>query len=104
MIKWTPKEDRLLKRYIGTKTAEELSVIIGRPRNGIYHRTKALGLNGQMIGENHWNAKLSNTQCQMAIILHDAGFSVNQINDAAFNHVSIAAITDLISARTRKQQ
>lgn len=99
---WTPEEDRTLRKLIGKKTAEEIGVILNRPKNGVHHRVKKLNLNGKLTKENHWNAKISNLQAEMIITLHQGGFSVNEIRDAAFNHVSIHTIADLIAARTWK--
>lgn len=97
---WTTYEDEFLRESAGKKTAEEIGMILGRPKGGVHHRMKRLGLDGKPRGENHWNSKLSNTQAQMALALKDAGFTVNEIRDAAFNHVSLTTLVDLLAAST----
>lgn len=101
-LPWERHEDKILRDYAGKKTAPEIAVILDRPTQGVHHRMKHLKLSGRIIGENHWNAKITNLQCQMIIVLYAAGFSINEIQAAAFNHVSVRAVNDLVSARTRK--
>lgn len=102
--KWTRAEDAQLKTLVGQKTASEIAAIMGRPKNGVHHRIVKLDLDGRMLGESHWNAKLSNLQVQMLVVLHDAGFTVNEIHKAAFNHVSLQTVCDIAAARTRKER
>lgn len=96
---WTTDEDKLLKRFAGKKTAEELSMIIGRPKNGVHHRMKKLGLNGYLRGEYNQNAKLSRVHAQMIVVLKDAGFTTNEIH-SVFNDVCLFTICDVAAART----
>lgn len=99
---WTAKEDALLKQFAGQKTAEELAVIIGRPKNGVHHRIKKLGLNGYLRGEYNQNAKLSSVHAQMIVVLKDAGFTTNEIH-SVFNDVCLFTICDVAAARTWRQ-
>lgn len=99
---WTTKEDRLLKQFAGKKTAEELSVIIGRSKHGVHHRINKLGLNGYLRGEYNQNAKLSGTNAQMIQVLYDAGFTANEIQKA-FVNVNISTICDIAAARTWRE-
>lgn len=99
---WSAEEDALLKQFAGKKTAAELSVIIGRPKNGVHHRIKKLGLNGYLQGEHHKNAKLSAVHAQMIVVLKDAGFTTNEIH-SVFNDVCLFTICDIAAARTWRE-
>lgn len=99
---WTTKEDRLLKQFAGKKTAEELSVIIGRSKHGVHHRINKLGLNGYLRGEHHKNAKVSSVHAQMIVVLKDAGFTTNEIH-SVFNDVCLFTICDVAAARTWRE-
>lgn len=100
---WTKEEDATLKQFAGIKTASEIAIITGRPKNGVHHRIEKLGLDGRMTGEKHWNAKLSNIQSQMIGVLYDAGFTSNEIYQAMTNtpDISLSQICNICACRSR---
>lgn len=89
---YTPDEVALIKKYAGTKTVEELSLILGRTKQSIksYCYKKKISLIKR--GENHHESKLSNLQREMVMALSHAGFSDSEIHQAAFSHVSRSCI------------
>jgi len=78
--KYTPAEDRTIREFAGVKTAEEIGLMIDRPKNGVHHRIHKLGLKGHIHGQHHWNAKLNNLQVSMITTLIDAGFSPVEVH------------------------
>jgi len=78
--KYSKDEDAVIKEYAGIMTAEELGLVLGRPKNGIHHRIKKLGLSGLRKGEHHWNAKVDNLKVSMIHTLVDGGFTPSEIH------------------------
>jgi hypothetical protein len=79
--KWTPSEDKALKKLAGIKTASEISTILERPIGGVHYRIKKLGLKGRLHGEHHWNAKFEHLSAIMLQTLHEAGFKPKEIHE-----------------------
>ena len=76
---WSRKEDSVLKQYAGVLPAAQIATILNRPKNGVHHRIKKLGLSGRLNGENHWQAKIDNLTATMIFTLHDSGFLPKEI-------------------------
>lgn len=77
---WSREEDMLLRKLAGTMPAEQIGMILGRPKNGVHHRIKHLGLDGRLHGEAHWNAKMDNLTAGMVGALNDAGYTPSEIH------------------------
>ena len=97
---WTPAEDRELARLAGTIPAEDIGRILGRPKGGVHHRIKRLGLKGHLHGEPHWCAKISNLQAAMIGALCDAGFTPLEIKKAFALDIAKSTIDDIGAGRT----
>ena len=92
---WTPKEDKVLKQYAGVMPATQIATILKRPKNGVHHRIKKLGLSGRLCGEHHWQAKIDNLTAAMIFTLHDAGFlpkEIEQFLSQALTHEQIKTL------------
>lgn len=98
---WTPEEDRVLKKYHQTKTAEEMALMLNRPKGGVHARMKRLGLSGIRKGQYHQAAKWSDLQALAISMLYDGGLTLNEI-DALFPDIPIGTINDITAARTRR--
>lgn len=101
--RYTTAEDKTIREFAGKKTAEEIGLIIGRTKDSIHNRVQLLRLDGRIRGEDHHASKLSNLQSQMLLVLYQAGFTVNEIHKAAFDHVAISTVNDVASARTHQE-
>lgn len=77
--KYTLQEDAVIRKYAGIKSAEEIGMMIGRPKNGVHHRIKRLGLTGHLHGDHHWNAKVDSLKISMIHTLLDSGFKTSEI-------------------------
>lgn len=93
--RWTRTEDNLLRDLAGKVPAGQISLVLGRPKAGVSHRIKKLGLSGFISGQWHWNAKVSNLKVSMIGALYDAGYTPAEIHrfltekvDVSRNHVS----------------
>ena len=102
--RYTPEMERFIRNNAGKLTAQQIADKLGVKKTGIHSAIKRLGLSGIIQGEDHWASKLSSLQVAMVFTLHDAGFSVNEIYNALFlkHDISMNAICDVVSARTRK--
>ncbi len=92
---WTRKEDKILKQYAGVLPAAQIAIILNRPKNGVHHRIKRLGLSGKLFGENHWQAKINNLTASMIFTLHDAGFKpkeIEQVFNSGLTHDQIKTL------------
>ncbi len=92
---WTRKEDKILKQYAGVLPAAQIAIILNRPKNGVHHRIKKLGLSGRLHGENHWQAKIDNLTASMIFTLHDAGFKpkeIEQVFNSGLTHDQIKTL------------
>lgn len=96
---WSRKEDRILRELCGVIPAEEIAAVLNRPKNGVHHRIEKLGLDGRLVGEHHWNAKIPNLQAAMLMTLHDAGFKPKEIEQSftGFN-LSLPQISTLLNS------
>lgn len=103
--RYTLKEDRVIRKYAGVKSAEEIGMMIDRPRHGIHNRIRKLGLSGHLHGEHHWAAKVDGLRLSMIHTLLDAGFTPSEIHrmfrtplDITYNY-----ITQLACMKHRKR-
>lgn len=78
--RYTLKEDRVIRKYAGVKSAEEIGMMIDRPKDGIHHRLKRLGLSGHLHGEHHWAAKVDSLRVSMIYTLLDAGYAPSEVH------------------------
>lgn len=97
---WTPSEDAQLHELAGTVSADRIAAILGRPKGGVHHRIKKLGLSGTLSGEHHWNAKSDKLQAAMLWTLRDAGFTALEIKRALKVDLSTDSIDDIGACRT----
>lgn len=97
---WTADEDRQLRQLAGTKTAEEIGMILGRTKLSVHSRVNKLGIDGKLYGENHWNAKIESLKVSMVHALYDAGFTVNEISKVL--DMKLMTVNDIAAGRTRK--
>jgi hypothetical protein len=102
--RYTPVEDATLREYAGKKTAEEIGVIIGRPTSSVHSRMHLLRIPGRLLGENHRGSKLSKLQAQMLTALYQAGFTSNEIQKAAFSHVTVTTILNVANGVTHRSE
>ncbi len=99
---YSPDEDLIIKKYAGDKSTATIAAIIGRSRQSVSIRARKLGLSLRQVGEDHYNAKLSNLQVEMIHALSNSGFRVCEIHKAAFNHVVYDTIQAAVVAYNRK--
>ena len=92
---WDDDQEAVLRKYAGIKTAEEISVILGRSKHSIWSRAAKLEISLQRHGENHQGSKLSNLQVEMLHALVDAGFGTAEIHQACLPHVTVAHIYEI---------
>lgn len=102
--RWTREEDACLRKLAGIHTAEEIGLILKRPKNGVHHRISKLGLYGHIHGEAHWKAKLSNLKAGMVGCLHDGGYTVTEIYRFLTEEVVISkqTVESICNQRTRR--
>lgn len=93
---WSRKEDSILKQYAGVLPAAQIATILNRPKNGVHHRIKKLGLSGRLNGENHWQAKIDNLTATMIFTLHDAGFKPKEIEQFLNNPITYQQIKTML--------
>lgn len=97
---WSAAEDATLRELAGVMPANQIAEMLGRPKGGVHHRIKALGLKGHLHGENHWCAKIDRLKASMIGTLRDHGFTAREIK-AAFNlEISATTIDDIGARRT----
>lgn len=103
--KFTPEEDRIVRKYAGKKTAAEIGTILGRPAGGVRSRMKRLGVSGLMHGDAHWAVKVDGLRVSMIHTLLDAGFKPSEVHrmfstplDITYNYVA-----QIACARWRKR-
>lgn len=101
---YTAAEDRMIKQMAGRIPADRIARILSRPKEGIHHRIKKLGLDGKLTGEHHWNTKVSNLVAGMIGALYDAGYTVNEIHKVLTEptNTSLSTVVDIAACRTRK--
>lgn len=102
---YTRDEDRILRDLAGTKTADEIGLILGRTRHSVHHRINRLGLKGHLHGEHHWNAKVDGLRISMLHTLLDAGFAPSEVH-RMFDQplgLSYKYITQIACGRHRRQ-
>jgi len=78
--RYTREEDNVIRNYCQTKTAEEIGMMLGRPKNGVHHRIKKLGLSGRIQGEHHWKCKHSDLVKLAIGIMSDGGMTTGEIH------------------------
>lgn len=103
--RFTPEEDKVLKKYARTKTQGELAQILDRPLGGVTRRLKILGLSTMKHGDAHWNVKVDSLRMSMVHTLLDAGYAPSEVHrmfstplDISYNY-----ITQIACARYRKR-
>jgi len=102
---WTREEDALLKSLAGKCTAEEIGLVLGRPKSGVHHRISRLKLNGMLCGEAHWNAKIPNLTAGMIGALHDAGYLPSEIHRVVTGGLTVTRqhVEAICNQRHRRQ-
>ena len=100
---YTKEEEKILRKWAGIKSADDIAVIIGRTRISVSSKAARMKLSLRTnIGEDHHNAKLSNLQVEMINALTVSGFRVIEIHAAAFSHVDYSTINSVTLAYNRK--
>lgn len=100
---WTPAEDEQLARLAGRKTAAEIAIILDRPKGGVQHRIAKLGLSGRLYGETHWASKMPDLVRMTIQVLHNNGFTLNEIRRLLRTEYDLAegTVLDIICGRAR---
>lgn len=103
--KFTPEEDRIVKKYCGKKTAGEIGTILGRPIGGVRSSLRRQGLKNTLHGDNHWNVKVDSLRISMVHTLLDAGFAPSEVHRRFSTPLDISYkyITQIACARYRKR-
>ena len=103
--KFTPEEDRIVRKYAGKKSAEEIGTILGRPKGGVRSSLKRQGLKNTLHGDAHWAVKVDALRVSMLYTLMDAGFPPSEVHrmfttplDLTYNYVA-----QIACARYRKR-
>ena len=99
--KHTERNKETIREYAGTKTAEEIGLIIGRTQRSVSSLALRMGISLKKIGEDHYKSKLSNLQVEMIHALIEGGFRTCEIHRAAFNHVHVNTIHSVVSSWSR---
>lgn len=101
--RWSEEEIYKLKKLANQGAIpEEIAIALNRSYRAISAKAAQLGISFIRKGENHPHAKLTNLQVAMIHTLGDAGFTIKEIHESAFNQVSKETITDIIYYRTHK--
>lgn len=99
--KYTKDEDDFIREWAGKRTAAQIGAHIGRTSIAIVNRFRILKISGKMVGEDHYNSKLSNLQVEMLHALVECGFTGSEIHKAVFKHVTKHHIYDIINSKAR---
>lgn len=78
--RYSKEEDAIIRKHVGTITAESIGALIGRPTKSIQYRISKLGLDGRVRGVGHPQSKLDTLRAAMVITLNDAGFTPMEIH------------------------
>lgn len=97
---YTADEDATVREFASLKTAEEIGIMIGRTASSVYGRCHLLNICGRLRGENHKGSKLSSLQVQMLTALYQAGFTSIEIQRAAFDHVTVTTVINVVTGIT----
>lgn len=95
-------ERSIIRKYAGKKSTHEIAAILGRSYQSIVREAGKMKVSLRLLGEDHYNAKLSNLQVEMIHALYVSGFQIVEIHKAAFNHVSYDTIHAVVHAYNRK--
>lgn len=98
---WGGNERKTLKRLAGTKTAEEIGMILDRTPNAILQMAGKISVSLKKVNENHSGTKMSNLQVEIVRALYEGGFTVLEIHAACFDHVGFSTVKDIVAMRTR---
>lgn len=99
--KYTKEEDDIIRKYCQVKTAEEIGMMLGRPKNGIHHRINRLGLSGRLYGEHHWNARHSDLVRLAIGIMSDGGMTSGEIHRVLTTpeDIKLSRVVDIAGGR-----
>ena len=102
---YTNREDILIRKFAGLKSAQQIGLMLNRPKSGIHHRIKHLSLRGHLYGAHHWAAKVDSLSLAMIHTLLDAGFTPTEIFKMFSSPLNIteAYISQIASAKYRKR-
>ena len=100
--KHTERNKETIREDAGTRTAEEIWLIIGRTQRSVSSLALRMGISLKKIGQDHYKAKLSNLQVEMINTLFTGGFKACEIHQAAFNHVAANTIYSITSCWSRQ--
>lgn len=99
---WSPTEDKHLKQRAGLDSISTMAEHLGRSRDAVHGRMKKLGLSGIRRGQEHWNAKLTDSLSGMIQTLSDAGYRPIEIHTLLTTPVEITrhTVEDVCAGRT----
>lgn len=99
---WSKEEDQYLKRNAGYRSVQVMADKLGRSKDSVHNRTKALGLNCIKRGQEHWNNKLCRESMKIVRLLAEAGFRPIEIHTLFTKKVVISrrCIEDICAHRT----
>lgn len=103
-MRYTPDEVLTIKKHAGVKSTQDIAAILDRSYQSVVRKAGELNISLRLLGEDHYNAKLSNLQVEMIHSLHVCGFKIAEIHKAAFNHVDYNTIHAVVNAYNRKKR
>ena len=103
-LPYTDSEKSLLKEYAGKLPKKELAAMLKRSEASLQVQARKLEVSLRMVGEDHWNAKLTNLQVQMIDSLVVCGFSCAEIHEGLFPDLSRHTIYAVIAKYNRKRR
>lgn len=78
--RYSEDDDKILKKFAGTKRPLVIAQILGRTRQSVLGRAKKLGLRMMPNGENHHASKHSSTMVEWVRQMHDDGIPTSLIS------------------------
>lgn len=73
MARWTPTEDRYIRRAAPYRTARQMARVLGRTVNAVHQRAYLLKVPLQKAGDRDYRTKYSDVVVEAARTMHEAG-------------------------------
>lgn len=88
--KWNECEIKVIRKYAGILTAEDIGLLIGRTKEAVISRASKLHISLQKSGDCHHSRKYSQADEELARQLHAAGMRPRHIAEKlGINPISI---------------
>lgn len=98
---YTEEDKRIVRKYAGKKSAEEIGLMINRTPASVRHFAYLNKISLRKSGQYHHQSKLTDLQVEMVKALSKCGFSETEINKSCFRHVTRSCITNIVRGATR---